>query len=387
MMVSSRRPEPSRRLTSEGEIHWLRGWFILGAMAGIPIVFLVVWSLLQQVAPEPAPVRGLITPAPAQEAAQAPTAAPQRATPAPTATEPPSPTGVSGTAHEFPNVRSGPGITYAVQNQRPARGRLGNNGPAGAGADGGFVGPETVSPADNLGPGPAEPASPAGNYGRRQSLAGVEPQNRDTYDGAPADAGLLPRAGPEDMPGLLSAILNEARPSPAQPCGPLQPFDGRSGVTSSWAGRADRGAGTSSFPAGMEGSQPALPDQERPPIRHRVNPYTDVPSVYDLYVQVSKDPPALHRFGEEVFRNGTGNFDELPMDTPVGPDYVLGPGDGLNIELWGAVSQRLERMVEREGRVALREAGAIEVTGHTLGEVQQTQQVPAGRLARGSPWG
>ena len=29
------------------------------------------------------------------------------------------------------------------------------------------------------------------------------------------------------------------------------------------------------------------------------------------------------------------------MDLPVGPDYVVGPGDGLAINLWGGVSQRM----------------------------------------------
>ena len=53
---------------------------------------------------------------------------------------------------------------------------------------------------------------------------------------------------------------------------------------------------------------------------------------------------------------------------------MLGPGDGLSIELWGGVSQRLQRVVDREGRVALPEAGAIQVTGRTLGDVQQLVQ-------------
>jgi hypothetical protein len=99
-----------------------------------------------------------------------------------------------------------------------------------------------------------------------------------------------------------------------------------------------------------------------------------VPSLYDLYTQISRRSPVLARFGEDVFRNGTGNFDELPMDLPVGPDYVLGPGDGLSIELWGGVSQHLQRVVDREGRVALPEAGAIQVNGRSLGDVQQLVQ-------------
>ena len=112
----------------------------------------------------------------------------------------------------------------------------------------------------------------------------------------------------------------------------------------------------------------------QPAIRRRANPYADVPSLYDLYTQISRRSPALERFGEEVFRNGTGNFNQLPMDLPVGPDYVLGPGDGLSIELWGGISERLQRVVDREGRVALPEAGAIQVTGRSLGDVQQLVQ-------------
>ena len=37
----------------------------------------------------------------------------------------------------------------------------------------------------------------------------------------------------------------------------------------------------------------------------------------------------LKRFGSDTFRYGTGNAEELPIDLPAGPDYVLGPGDSL----------------------------------------------------------
>ena len=62
------------------------------------------------------------------------------------------------------------------------------------------------------------------------------------------------------------------------------------------------------------------------------------------------------------------------MDLPAGPDYVLGPGDGLTIDLWGGVSQRLFRTVDREGRLSLPEAGPLLVSGKTLGEVQEVVQ-------------
>jgi protein involved in polysaccharide export with SLBB domain len=62
------------------------------------------------------------------------------------------------------------------------------------------------------------------------------------------------------------------------------------------------------------------------------------------------------------------------MDLPVGPDYVVGPGDGLAIDLWGGVAQRLYRTVDREGRLSLPEVGPVLVSGRTMTEVQQTVQ-------------
>lgn len=111
-----------------------------------------------------------------------------------------------------------------------------------------------------------------------------------------------------------------------------------------------------------------------PPLRHRANPYADIPSLYDLYAQFSRRSVKLERFGEDIFRNGTGNFDDLPMDVPAGPDYVLGPGDGLNIELYGGVSRRLQRLVDRQGRLALPEVGSIQASGRNLGEIQRAVQ-------------
>src|SRR5205823_800546 len=113
---------------------------------------------------------------------------------------------------------------------------------------------------------------------------------------------------------------------------------------------------------------------DQPRLMHRASPYADVPSLYDLYSQYSRANAPLRRFGLDIFENGTGNFDQLPMDLPAGPDYVLGPGDSVSIDLWGSVSQRLHRIVDREGRLSLPEIGSIQAAGHTLGEVQQMVQ-------------
>jgi protein involved in polysaccharide export with SLBB domain len=114
----------------------------------------------------------------------------------------------------------------------------------------------------------------------------------------------------------------------------------------------------------------------------RPNPYADIPSLYDLYVQApSRDRPP-QRFGTEVFRDGLRDPRSIPMDLPVGPDYVVGPGDSLSIDLWGGISTKLVRVVDRQGRVTLPEAGPLLVSGRSLGEVQLAVQKAIGTQYR-----
>jgi protein involved in polysaccharide export with SLBB domain len=114
----------------------------------------------------------------------------------------------------------------------------------------------------------------------------------------------------------------------------------------------------------------------------RSNPYADIPSLYDLYVQAPSWDRQPQRFGTEVFRDGLRDPRSVPMDLPVGPDYVVGPGDSLTISLWGGVSAKLVRAVDRQGRVTLPEAGPLLVSGRSLGEVQQAVQKAIGSQYR-----
>src|SRR5579863_5810266 len=114
------------------------------------------------------------------------------------------------------------------------------------------------------------------------------------------------------------------------------------------------------------------PDQ--PEMIRKQTPYDNIPSLYDMYLQAVTRPSTPRRFGSEVFENGTRDPQFIPMDLPVGPDYVVGPGDGLSIDLWGGMSQRFFRTVDREGRVSLPEAGPVLVSGKSLADVQENLQ-------------
>jgi protein involved in polysaccharide export with SLBB domain len=114
-----------------------------------------------------------------------------------------------------------------------------------------------------------------------------------------------------------------------------------------------------------------------PQVLHRPTPYNML-SLRDLYTQLPQQSGQLKRFGSDFFTRrdttllnqmGQGGHN-IPLDVPAGPDYVVGPGDSLTIDLWGGVSQTLTRTIDREGRIALPESGAVQVAGLSLERVQ-----------------
>ena len=104
------------------------------------------------------------------------------------------------------------------------------------------------------------------------------------------------------------------------------------------------------------------------------SPYENIPSLYDMYLQAVPRPATPRRFGLEVFQNGIRDPQLIPTDLPVGPDYVVGPGDGLAIDIWGGVSQRIYRDVDRSGQVSIPDVGPVLVSGKSLADLQQELQ-------------
>jgi len=259
--------------------------------------------------------------------------------------------------------------------------------------------PQQVQPPYNPQYSPQTPGSlpgtqPQPEFNNRRAVEQAQMQDSDDLDSMPTASGSIgsmERISPEDLPGLIRVRSEQqtttglagsmsqpttpdsnrlpSYPSLTQPTGDLS--GGRTGTLQDQNSLSQR---VSLDTRRDRVSLPPFPRDDHAPLRHRVNPYADVPSLYDLYSQYGRRSPELVRFGDDVFRNGTGNFDQLPMDLPAGPDYVLGPGDGVNINLWGGVSQRLRRVVDREGKISLPEAGSVQVSGRSLGDVQRLVQ-------------
>ncbi|MBK6899702.1 MAG: polysaccharide biosynthesis/export family protein [bacterium] len=73
-------------------------------------------------------------------------------------------------------------------------------------------------------------------------------------------------------------------------------------------------------------------------------------------------------FGADFFRLDPGVF-APPAFGPVPPDYVLGPGDQVSVDVFGEVEFRLERVVDRDGGIILPKGGKVNCAGRTLEQV------------------
>lgn len=115
---------------------------------------------------------------------------------------------------------------------------------------------------------------------------------------------------------------------------------------------------------------------DEPKVLRSPAPY-NLQSLRDLYTQIPEQTKPLKRFGSEMFvtrdttamPRGVGEH-AAPLDVPLGPDYILGPGDTLTINLWGGVTQSFSRTIDLDGRVLLPEAGSVELAGISLGRAQ-----------------
>jgi polysaccharide biosynthesis/export protein len=90
----------------------------------------------------------------------------------------------------------------------------------------------------------------------------------------------------------------------------------------------------------------------------------------------------LRQYGYSMFAANVSTFAPVD-DIPVGPDYVLGPGDDLTINVWGAVDSSLVRTVDRNGRIVLPKVGDLRIWGLTFSQADRLIRDELGRFFRG----
>lgn len=79
----------------------------------------------------------------------------------------------------------------------------------------------------------------------------------------------------------------------------------------------------------------------------------------------------LKPFGYDLFEDSPSTFSPL-SDAPVPADFIVGPGDQLNVQLYGSENRNLSLTVNRDGSVTFPELGPIRVAGMSFGDARET---------------
>lgn len=78
----------------------------------------------------------------------------------------------------------------------------------------------------------------------------------------------------------------------------------------------------------------------------------------------------LAYFGYNLFSQAPTSF--LPVTAvPVGPDYLIGPGDTIRIIIWGSVQGEYSQTVDRNGQIAIPKVGVVQVSGLTFRQLRE----------------
>jgi protein involved in polysaccharide export with SLBB domain len=100
-----------------------------------------------------------------------------------------------------------------------------------------------------------------------------------------------------------------------------------------------------------------------------------VPAFRDLQVRLTLLPlkktgeQALKPFGYDLFAQYPASFNAI-TNVPVPSNYVVGPGDTLDVLLYGNQNHAYEMLVGRDGRINFPELGPISVGGQLFSAVQ-----------------
>ncbi len=101
--------------------------------------------------------------------------------------------------------------------------------------------------------------------------------------------------------------------------------------------------------------------------------YEEELSTFEAYIQ-GKSPLTvsieIKQFGYDLFEKPPTTFAPVEI-VPVGPHYLLGPGDELSISVWGKVNAEHSIAIDREGKVSLPQMGILHLSGLTFSEAKK----------------
>ena len=159
-----------------------------------------------------------------------------------------------------------------------------------------------------------------------------------------------------------AAAQSTAAPSAAPTSNPF-------GATQSETGRTNSGDTRNTQETRTEGrgtnNTPSVPDR---------------PTDFQRTVFETTGQP-LPIFGASLFANVPSTFAPVD-DVPVVPDYVLGPGDELRVQIFGQVNQSSVFVIDRSGDISIPQVGPVHLAGMQFSQAQPFLKSRIGQVYR-----
>ncbi len=87
----------------------------------------------------------------------------------------------------------------------------------------------------------------------------------------------------------------------------------------------------------------------------------------------------LPLFGQSLFVQAPSTFSPVDL-MQVPSDYVIGPGDELQIKIWGQVEANLRVIVDRAGQIYIPQVGQVAVAGLHYGDLEESLKRDVSRI-------
>lgn len=95
------------------------------------------------------------------------------------------------------------------------------------------------------------------------------------------------------------------------------------------------------------------------------------PDSVDLLIQERMEKSRKKVFGRDIFNNRLLSF-EPNMNIATPQNYVVGPGDEVNIDIWGASQNTFSQEVSPDGTITIEGYGPIQLAGQTVSKANKT---------------
>jgi polysaccharide biosynthesis/export protein len=183
----------------------------------------------------------------------------------------------------------------------------------------------------------------------------------------------------------LAPVLARQSAAQAAPAGPAAaPVAGPSGAIQSPAiPSLTSGQGIQQGTAGLQDANSLDAQRNQQQAQAKTVPNNIAPQPLTAFQQIVAETTghALGIFGAGLFNGAPSTF--APVDNvPVTPDYLIGPGDELRLQVWGQFNLRGNYVVDRTGLIDLPEVGPVHVAGLQFSQLPDFLKAQLGRVYR-----